>query len=157
MRTLSAIMRTGMKLTIELVPKTCFYKNLRLNLKKSDWNKLKKEIYIKAEYVCEICQGVGKRHPVECHEIWDYNESTGIQTLKGLIALCSACHEVKHFGYATVRNRGDIVLRHFMKINKLNRQVAIDYVNEQFEIWQRRSCMKWKQDLSWLDNKGITL
>jgi len=53
------------ELTIELVPKTCWYTNLRSELPKSKWDKLRKKSYQEADYKCQICGGKGNRHPVE--------------------------------------------------------------------------------------------
>jgi len=57
----------------------------------------------KAENLCETCGGCGPQYPVECHEIWNYDDTRLIQKLDGLIALCPDCHEVKHIGLAGAR------------------------------------------------------
>ena len=58
------------KLTIELVPKTAWYKNVRSEVSKDRWDELRKECYRNANYKCEVCGGTGPKWPVECHEIW---------------------------------------------------------------------------------------
>ena len=60
------IENTSPRLTIELVPSTCWFSNVRSNISKQDWDRLRKETYKKANYRCEICGGVGRNHPVEC-------------------------------------------------------------------------------------------
>jgi len=81
-----------MKLTIELVPSTAWYSNVRSNVSKEVWDIIRKKSYAKANYKCEVCgdvgtnQGVG--HKVECHEIWHYDDDSHTQTLTGLISLC---------------------------------------------------------------------
>lgn len=87
-------------LTVELVPKTCWFSNVRENVPRSTWDKLRKATYAAANYHCEVCGEQGSRHPVECHEIWRYHSKRFVQKLFGLVALCPACHEVKHFGLA---------------------------------------------------------
>jgi hypothetical protein len=62
------------KLSIELVPQTCWFSNVRDHVDQKTWDILRKDTYKKANYKCEICGGVGSKHPVECHEIWDYYE-----------------------------------------------------------------------------------
>ncbi|MEJ7872263.1 MAG: hypothetical protein WKF67_08375 [Rubrobacteraceae bacterium] len=37
---------------------------------------------------------------LECHEEWEYDEATGVQRLSGLVALCTRCHQVKHWNWA---------------------------------------------------------
>ena len=101
-------------LEIELVPQSSHFKNLRSDLKPNEWDLLRKDSYKKAGHRCEICGGKGPKWPVECHDIWDY--TNGVQTLKGLIALCPACHEVKHMGLAQLKGRLGIAKKHLMKI-----------------------------------------
>lgn len=138
-----------MKLTIELVPKTAWNNNLRSHLSKSEWDKVRKKCYGSANYVCEICGGKGPKHPVECHEKWDFSE--GKIKLIGLIALCPSCHECKHIGLAGIRGRGEIAINHFMKVNGVSRQVAQAYIREAFELYRERSKRKsWEVDFSYL-------
>ena len=87
-------------LTIELVPSTCWFSNVRDHVSKSIWDKLRKATYRQSNYRCEICGDRGSKHPVECHEIWHYDDDKYIQTLTGLTALCPDCHRVKHIGLA---------------------------------------------------------
>ena len=109
-----------MKLTIELVPKTIWYSNLRSELSKAEWDRLRKIAYRKADYHCEICGGQGPKWPVECHEIWEYDDQNSVQTLKGLTAICPDCHRVKHIGRAQIMGEYDLALKHLMKVNELS-------------------------------------
>lgn len=141
------------KLTIELVPETCWYANLRSELKRSDWDKLRKKTFEAAGNVCEICGGVGRKFPVECHEIWEYDDSNKVQTLKGTVALCPSCHEVKHIGLAGIRGFHNRAVRHLAKINGWTIHEASDYVNAQKRVWRERSNHSWKCDHTWVDNQ----
>ena len=143
------------KLTIELVPKTCWYSNVRSMVSPSDWNSLRKECYQQANYKCEICGGIGPKWPVEAHEIWHYDADNLIQKLERLISLCPSCHQVKHIGYAQVSGKGDEALQHLMSVNEWTETWAMDYVYDQFGIWRDRSIKNWEVDLRWLENKGI--
>ncbi len=58
------------QLTIELVPSTSWYNNVRSIVTRAQWDKLRAIVYDKAWHLCEICEGVGPKHPVECHEVW---------------------------------------------------------------------------------------
>lgn len=140
-----------MKLSIELIPQTTFFKNLRSLLTPEEWDKIRKGCYKKANYKCEICEGKGPKHPVECHETWEYDEENGIQKLVGLIALCPDCHEVKHIGYATIRGRQAQAVAHFCKINECTQEDAEDYMESVMETWSNRSEMEWQLDVSLLD------
>ena len=87
------------KITIELIPKQCFFSNVRTLLPTKWWDILRKDSYEKAEHKCEVCKQTGKeqgyKHNVECHEIWDYDDRLKVQKLLGLISLCPRCHQIK--------------------------------------------------------------
>jgi len=143
-----------MKLNIELVPQTCHYKNVRSNVSKQEWDKLRKECYAKAKYKCEICGGRGTKHPVECHEIWYYDDNKRIQSLKGLISLCPTCHMVKHIGLARINGNYELAFNHFMKVNNYSKELANIEINKAFRKWEERSSHTWTLDISWLQNKN---
>ena len=145
------------KLTIELVPTTCWFSNVRTLLPKKSWDKLRKESYAKANNKCEICGDHGKkqgsRHFVECHEIWDYNQKNRTQKLTGLISLCPRCHMVKHFGRTTVIGKQAIAMSHMEKVNKWNHKQVVKYLAEVFTLHNERSKFKWKLDIEILHEK----
>lgn len=141
---------TKPRLTIELVPKNQWGMNLRSELPTGQWNRLRRSVYKDADYKCEICTGIGPKHPVECHERWDYNEATRTQTLLGLIALCPACHEVKHIGRTQAVGRMEQALQHLMDVNGWGADRAFEYVDEAFGVWHRRSQEGWTLDISWI-------
>lgn len=144
-----------MKLTIELVPSSSWGDNLRSLLSAAQWNALRSACYHNADHKCEVCGGVGRHHPVEAHEIWEYQDGPQwIQKLTGLIALCPSCHKCKHMGFAATQGPEvfTATLNHFAKVNELDLEEAYEYVNTQFKIHQIRSQMEWTVDTSWLDD-----
>lgn len=143
------------KLTIELVPASQWGDNLRSHLRPNQWNALRYACYQKAHHRCEICNGKGTKHPVECHEIWDYNDSARVQTLLGLISLCPACHQVKHIGLAAHRGMLGKAMLHLMNVNEWPADLAEQYIMRQFEIHSLRSQFEWSIDLSWLKNIDV--
>jgi len=144
------------KLTIELVPRTCWYSNVRSEVSSQEWDKIKLAVSSKAGRMCEICGGRGPKWPVECHEVWDYNDKTKTQTLARMIALCPSCHEVKHIGLASIKGREEIAATHLAKVNQMSLRDAKQYIRESFEKWYERSEHQWKLDLSALSEYGIT-
>jgi hypothetical protein len=42
---------------------------------------------------------------LEVHEHWDYDDATGVQALRRLLALCRGCHASTHYGLAEVQGR----------------------------------------------------
>ena len=145
------------RLTIELVPQTCWFSNVRSEVSAADWDRLRKLTSDAAGGQCEVCGGQGPKWPVECHEIWGYDDARHTQTLLGLTALCPACHEVKHIGLANIRGRGDIAARHLAKVNGWTAREAERYIAEQFAAWERRSKFQWTLSLDWLEQNGVTV
>ena len=143
------------KLTIELVPKTCWFSNVRSAVSSADWDKLKRHTAGNANRVCEICENVGPQWPVECHEIWEYDDKKHVQKLAGLIALCPSCHQVKHIGFAQIRGKLDEAIRHLRKVNGLTANAANKYVGDAFKKWRERSEYDWTLDISWLDQFDV--
>ena len=98
-------------LSIELIPSTCHFSNVRTTVKAKEWDKIRLMSYKSAGNKCEICGDTGKnqgyKHNVECHEIWEYDDKNHVQKLIGLISLCPTCHQVKHIeiGRASCRER----------------------------------------------------
>jgi hypothetical protein len=137
-------------LTIELVPRGQWGSNLRSELPKSEWDSLRGSAYANAGHRCEICGGKGPKWPVECHERWEYDEQSKVQRLIGLIALCPSCHKVKHIGRTMAVGNGDQAIAHIMRVNGWSKSVALDYIENAFEIWGRRSDENWSLDISWL-------
>ena len=143
------------KLTIELVPKTQWFTNVRSQVSKEDWDYLRRESYKSAGYRCEICGGVGDSHPVECHEIWNYDDNDLIQKLEGLISLCPSCHEVKHIGLTQLRGKYEQARKHMSFVNRWGDERCEYYVDLCFIEWKFRSRFEWDLDLTWLTDKGI--
>lgn len=142
-------MPESLPLTIELVPQTSWYDNMRKALPKTEWDRLRQRTYAAYGHQCGICGAKGKLH---CHERWVYDEHTRTQTLIGFIALCEWCHHVKHIGLAGVlASRGQIrfecVIRHFMKVNNCDRRTFEAHENAAFDLWDERSRHDWRVDL----------
>lgn len=145
-----------MKLTIELVPKTAWYTNVRTNVTSEQWNNIRNKSYAIANNVCEICGDTGKsqgyNHNVECHEIWDYNDANKTQTLTGLISLCPYCHKCKHPGLAQINGELNIVINQLMKVNNITKNKAEKLLDDAFNIWRERSKHKWNLDIEFINN-----
>lgn len=153
------------KLKMDLVPKTTWYNNLRKVLPKSEWDRIRKEVYAKSDYKCKICGDSGK---LNCDEMWEFDDNNNIQKLKGLQAVCDNCHNIKHIGFVNVQissgiwpeSKLDDLANHFMKVNNVTRREFNQHVNEAFKIWRERSNKKWTIDFGNykdLINKNPTL
>lgn len=147
---------TKPKLTIELVPSTSFYKNVRSILPTSEWDRLRKESYAKAKFKCQICKGSGLdqgyKHALECHEIWSYKKD-GTQLLTGLISLCPRCHQVKHIGRSVMVGLKRKTFAHIGKVNKWKPDEVKAYVGFCFQEHKERSKIKWNLNVGILTEK----
>jgi 5-methylcytosine-specific restriction endonuclease McrA len=123
---------------------------VRSNVTKKQLDNIRKSVYIKANYNCEICGGKGTEHLVECHEVWIYDDTTLIQRLGHFQALCPLCHEVKHIGLADIMGNGDRAFNRFKSINKLDDTIASKIRNAVFKQWRIRSEQQWKLDIEHL-------
>jgi len=138
------------RLTVELVPKTSWYNNVRALVDELGWDRIRRQVYRQADYRCEICGGKGLEHPVECHEVWRYDDRTRVQLLVRMIALCPACHQVKHIGFASVQGKGAQARAHLARVNAWTLAQADAYISQAFQVWAQRSQGPWTLDLEGL-------
>lgn len=143
-------MQNQLKLTIELVPETSWYNNLRSMMNQQQWDVLRRKVYKDYGNKCGICKSSGK---LSCHEIWDYDDENHIQKLTGLIALCELCHRVKHIGLAQLEgHRGNLefekVIEHFMKVNSCDRETFKKNCDEAFALFEKRCQHQWKVEIN---------
>jgi hypothetical protein len=139
------------KLSINLVPKSCWYANVRSNVSKEDWDEIRRSAYKKADYKCVICGMENVK--LEAHEIFEYDDKNHIQKLMDIVALCPECHEVYHIGLTSIKNRYAIALQHLAIVNNFELNEAIEYINKAFMTWKERSSYKWRLDLKYLETE----
>lgn len=144
------------RLEVELVPATAWGSNLRSVLSASEWKRCQQYVYARSGRRCEVCGGVGPRWPVECHEIWSYDDDARTQTLDGLVALCPPCHRVKHAGFAASQGLLHEVLIHLCEVNGWSLEHAELYLEAVLEVHSRRSVHGWHLDCRWLGTIGLT-
>ena len=138
--------RRKLKLTMDLVPKSCWYQSLYRLLPRSQWNKLREGVLTKARNRCQICRADGKLY---CHEIWHYDDKKHIQSLKGFHVVCSLCHHLSHFGKAQdLADQGlldlDAVIQHFLSVNKVGVEIFEEHEKDAFTTWRERSRRRWR-------------
>lgn len=142
------------RLTIELVPESSWFSNVRDHATTNQWDTLRRATYKRYGNICAICKGRGPKWPVECHEAWKYviHEERNVQKLHYLVALCPSCHEVKHIGLAELTGNGLRARKHLSLVNKWNREQTELYVNCVATIWRARSELEWELDLGWVES-----
>lgn len=153
-----------MRLTVELVPKTAWWSNVRSNVNRVEWEQCKAYARAKTGGTCIICgdSGLnqGYRYPVEAHEIWDYDDHNQIQTLVDIWPLCPMCHKVKHLGRTREVSSPEQwarVIDHLARVNRWTGSTVERYVLLVFEIWRERSTVDWRLNIDMLTKVGIDI
>ena len=142
------------KLTVELIPKTCHFSNIRSTVTTAEWDKIRKLSYAAANNKCEICSdnglNQGYKHRVECHEVFEYDDINHIQKLVKLVSLCVICHQVKHIGRAIAIGKQAVCMQQLAKVNKWSQKQIEEHIISSFELHKERSKYQWTLDLSLL-------
>lgn len=144
----------GSQLFVDLVPRSCWFTNVRSCVHFSDWDRLRRFIYDRAGSKCECC---GFRGRLDAHERWDFDNTTKVQKLMRIIALCQACHEVTHMGLAQVKGREEVATQHLIGVTGMNRVDAVRHIRDAFDRWRERNRYEWDLDLSIITDSGIGL
>ena len=151
---ISDIQPNKWRLQIERVPRPMWGINLR-SIIPDRWNEIARLCYRAEGYRCSICYGSGlesgRKHPVEAHEVWAYDDLTHVQSLIGIQALCPACHRCKHPGMSEAEGYDHTVHIHLMKVNGCTRKEAIEYCQESLSVAKHRSRFPWTLDISKLE------
>lgn len=140
------------KIHIELVPKTCWFSNVRSQVSKADWDIIRKSAYAASNHKCNVCGSKGR---MEAHEIWHYDDQKLVQKLFSIISVCKKCHELYHLGYTSTQGKLPNAIKWLSKVNGWSLEQTSEYVNIVFEVWHHRSQKKWHLDLSLLDKIGV--
>jgi len=146
----------GFKLSIELIPEKSWGKSLAQWLPKKDWDSLRRKIYRRYNWTCQICDTFGVR--VHCHEVWEYDDQKKIQKLKDLNCLCEDCHNIKHWGRTiNLLHEGtysqdyiDKLRKHYCEVNKCPVEDMIKHIVEAGDKNMKRSRYRYKIDFSGL-------
>jgi hypothetical protein len=150
----------GAGLFVDLVPRSCWFTNVRSCVTERDWERLRRMITRRAGQRCEAC-GRSEDRPagrwLEAHERWAYDDAARVQSLRRLICLCTDCHTVTHFGLATIQGRDAQALRHLRAVGGLSDDDAQLLIEGAFELWHQRSRLEWELDLRILTDAGVTV
>jgi Domain of unknown function (DUF5710) len=150
----------GSGLFVDLVPRSCWFTNVRSCVNQRDWERLRRMITTRVDQRCEACgrgQDPESGRWLEAHERWAYDESAAVQTLRRLICLCTDCHTATHFGLARINGKDAAALRHLCAVTGMPSHQAHQHVDTAFALWTRRSRVNWSLDLSMLTDAGIAI
>jgi len=143
----------SLRLAVELVPNPIWYANLRRAVPPATWDRLRRRVYDAAGHRCQAC---GARGVLYCHEGWTYYDNIGVVRLRGLRALCAACHAVCHlgaWGMGVMRTPpGFEPGAHWCKVNGVDRAAWERHEAAAWATWERRGRRVWRVDLGrWAD------
>lgn len=147
-----------MKLAMHPVPSSLWQKNLRNELGKTRWTRLRKAIIEVRGLTCEICQvSVSQSKDIQAHEAWTYTHTAkrGIAKLERIALVCRLCHAGEHFALTeklvsqgSLREQAiDDTTVHFCKLNGISRDQFKQHYNVTMTEWEILSAKQW--DLDW--------
>ena len=138
-----------MRLPIEPVPRGAWGKNLR-NVAPAHWPEIRGAVLGAAENRCAVCGAGGG--PLECDEVWAYDDAERVGTLVGLRALCESCHGVKHFlRSVTLAQQGrmsrsdlEALVVHALAVNGCTRAEFVAHNRQAQATWKERGRHGWR-------------
>jgi len=148
-------------LSIEPVPFSSRFSSVRGYLGHAEFNRLKKAVFVRAGYRCEICleNGFeqGHQHPVECHEVFEYDDLKGTQKISALMSLCPRCHSVKNIELSRAKSdeEFEVAMAQLAKVNGWSKPQAQTYYQHALHVWKERSKKPWDLNLDLLDGTGL--
>lgn len=142
------------RLSIELVPETCWVSEIREIIPPLAWERLRHRVAADAKHRCEVC-GQRAQDATECQELWEYDEADHTQRLKRMIAVCRRCHEVMHIDRAGEPGRAHAALEHLAVVNRFGVDEAQRHRATAFRRWRERSRHCWFLDLQALRAYGL--
>ena len=149
----------GSELFVDLIPKSCWFSNVRYCVSPEDWNVIRKKVYSRVGYTCECCfvNCIKEKIPIEAHERWSYDYDTHTQKLIRLVGLCKPCHQVTHIGLARVNGLEEEALQHLKKVRGFGLVELKEHIDMAYAIWSERNQYVWNLDLSLITTNGYKL
>lgn len=138
---------------VDLIPSTSWFSSLANLLAPGAWHRIRKEV-IERDVSCREC---GSRWSLEVHELWDYSQPNGVQTLTGFELLCSRCHETRHLGLASVRGRFEQVFQRLAMLNRLGESELAPYHRAVIDLYELRSSRNWTLNLELVHGRALKL
>lgn len=151
----------GNHLFVDLIPRSCWFSNVRTCIRSSDWDKLRHYVYERVNYTCECCLTNTKESIIngnlEAHERWEYDNVNKIQRLKRFVALCHQCHQTTHIGLAGIRGKKTEATVHLQKVRNFTDVECELHIKNAYSLWSERNKYNWNLDLSLIENNNIKL
>jgi hypothetical protein len=139
-----------MRLKIEMIPSTCFGKNLRTKMP-GEWRQISRYVRDCANLTCVCCgKRVSSISKLDAHEVWGYvkvEENGKLKrrmVLKRIEALCKKCHRVKHIGFSYLNGKYEDAVDWYMQVNGCSLQDYRKAEKKAYQKCNKLSRHKWK-------------
>lgn len=138
--------------SVQLIPRPLWGVNLRQELGKVQWNRLRKERHETEGGCCQFCGKPVLIENSELHEKWGYNhqqfegEPFSYPILLGLIVLCKNCHKTQHLGLASVKGYLPEALQRLSELTHMPLSRAQAYYRMTMAEWGLHSNLPWLPD-----------
>ena len=143
-------------LKVDLIPATSWYRNVRSAVSEADWERIRKFVCERSKFKCELCRKSCSRY-AHVHERFSYDFQTGVQKLERLLCICEDCHRTIHYGKAKIDHLEKEAKDHLKKVRGFTDQETEEHIHNSFEQWSQKNNIKWKIDLSILNNNGFDI
>lgn len=148
----------GNDLFVDLIPKTSFYRNARSFFSAKDWHKIRFYVYSRVNFICECCgKNTLQSSRIEAHERWEYDLTSKTQKLVRIVALCTECHLSTHICFAGIIGKGKEAREHLKNVRNFTDEELNKHITKSIKLFQERSDIKWKLDLSLLSSNGFKI
>jgi hypothetical protein len=145
-----AVRPRKLRLAIEPVPQSSWYRELGRVFPEAEWKTLREVTLAEAGNRCAICGSAG---PLRVDAAWEYDDRRRLQRLIGFRALCARCWALKNYSFTEESDRQEgiplpVLERHFLQVNLCRRATLEAHRREARAVWRRRSRFRWTADLS---------
>jgi hypothetical protein len=134
------------RLVPELVPKPLWGISASKTLRFA-WKKIRQDVLAAANQKCELCDHEPNPYygdPLNCHEVWHYDDRHAVATLIQLRAQCNDCDSAVHIGRAIVHGAGDKAFAQLQKVNSISYAEAERLYDAALAQWKSRSKVAWQ-------------
>lgn len=137
------------KLSIQMVPKPLWGKNLRKVVTKEEWGRLCQAAVEFYKHQCCYCKASLYKKSFHLHEEWLYDDCNLVQIFYAYRTVCRECHMAVHLGHSMSIGTGAFALAHLAEVNGWNLEQTEIYATYCLMEWRIRSMeVNWAQDFS---------
>lgn len=148
------------KLEVGMIPASAWGQNVRAIVSEGSWLMLRQRfgaIYDPySNYPdpapplsCECCGGQFSES-LHLHELWDFDDEQGSQTLTGFRVVCEDCHNSIHIGRANKVGIGEAARQHLKAVNGWSDRQLTSHLEKAQREWTSRLGIDYELDVNWL-------